>query len=366
MRQTFSILIIVALISGYVGASDQSTPDKPAHHAENGFRNPYLKQSQSEKSVFSFLKMRLTTDEWAEHGAQRDAVPQQKVNLDKIYAPCPRPQITWIGHSTFLIQYRGVNILTDPVFSKRASPLSFAGPERYTDPALTIEQLPPIDLVIISHNHYDHLDADTVKHLGNSTQWLVPLGHREWFAELEVDRVIEFDWWDEFKIPLLTVTATPSQHWSARGLNDRLKALWASWALDFGDFRLWFAGDTGYNDKQFREIGDHYGHFNLALIPIGGYAPRWFMGPMHVNPQEAVRIHLDIHAKRSVGMHWGTFPLTAEPVIEPVTRLAQALQQANLPPQSFTTFKIGETRYFDNWRGRNRLVQLSASAAAEC
>ena len=364
MRLMLSILLILNLITGLASANNQTDSVKPAHHTENGFRNPYIKQS--DKTFFTFLKMRLTTDEWADHNAQSSGVPRQQVDLDSIIEPGGHPQITWIGHSTFLIQYRGIHLLTDPVFSTRASPLSFAGPKRYTNAALKIDQLPPIDYVVISHNHYDHLDAGTVRRLGNSTQWLVPLGHRDWFARLDVARVIEFDWWEALEVPPLKIEATPSQHWSARGLTARFEALWASWLFDFGEFRIWFAGDPGYNDIQFREIGSRFGGFDLALIPIGGYAPRWFMGPMHVNPEEAVRIHLDVNARRSTGMHWGTFPLTAEPVMEPVVRLSSAVEAANLPPETFTTLKVGETRRFEICDGNMRLVQERPQDASEC
>lgn len=362
MTPILSIFFI--LVSGCAGATSQTVSVRPAHHTESGFTNPYIEQS--DKTFFTFLKMRLTTDEWADHASQRDGVPRQQVDFGSIRKPGAQPQITWIGHSTFLIQYRGINLLTDPVFSRRASPLSFAGPQRYTNPAFKIEQLPPIDYVVISHNHYDHLDADTVRRLGNATQWLVPLAHRDWFARLDVTRLIEFDWWDELEEPPVTIIAAPSQHWSGRRLNDRFEALWASWVIDFGDFRVWFAGDTGYNDIQFRDIGSHFGGFDLALIPIGGYAPSWFMGAMHVNPEEAVRIHRDVNARRSIGMHWGTFPLTAEPVLEPVARLSSAVEAASLGPETFTTLKIGETRRFETCDGKTRIVQGGPPHASEC
>ena len=357
-------LSILILISGFASASDQVVAVRPIHHMENGFQNPYIEHS--DKTVFSYFRMRVTTDKWADHVAQSNQVPRQQVDFESILSSGKQPQVTWVGHSTFLIQHRGINILTDPMFSRRASPLSFIGPKRYTNPGLRIEQLPSIDYVVISHNHYDHLDAATVDRLGNSALWLVPLGHKDWFERRDVTRLKEFDWWDAFEAPPLSITATPSQHWSARGLNDRFKALWASWAIDFGDFRVWFAGDTGYNEIQFREIGNHFAAFDLALIPIGGYAPRWFMGPMHVNPEEAVQIHLDVNARRSIGMHWGAFPFTAEPVMEPVMRLSKAEKAANLPSGTFTTMRIGETRRLKTCVGSTRLVQQRSSQTPEC
>ena len=249
--------------------------------------------------------------------------------------------MTWIGHSTLLVQANGKAILTDPIFSQRASPVSFAGPKRYTQPAIGIEDLPKIDLVVISHNHYDHLDKDTVLAIGDKTHWCVPLGVKAWFTNLGITQVTEFDWWTQKEINGVVVQATPSQHWSARGIFDRFDTLWASWSLQMGDFKTWFAGDTGYNPVQFKEIGDRSGPFDLAMIPIGAYEPRWFMKDFHVNPEEAVLIHQDVRSKYSVGMHWGTFPLTAEPVTQPPVNLRSALKKHKLSEEEFVALPLG-------------------------
>jgi N-acyl-phosphatidylethanolamine-hydrolysing phospholipase D len=232
-------------------------------------------------------------------------------------------------------------VLTDPIFSERASPFAFMGPKRSVPPALSLEQLPPIDFVLISHNHYDHLDEYTVKTLGDRPTWVVPLGYKQWFTDLGVAKVVEFDWWDQREIAAATIIATPSQHWTGRGLSDRYKALWASWAVQIGGFKFWFAGDTGYNVRIFTEIGARSGPFDLALIPIGGYEPRWFMKDMHINPEEAVAIHKDIRSKYSLGIHWGTFPLTAEPIDEPPERLREAAK--SLQDSVFVTYPLGAT-----------------------
>ena len=240
-----------------------------------------------------------------------------------------------------LIQYKGKNILTDPIFSERASPFSHLGPRRCIPPSATIEQLPPIDFVLISHNHYDHLDENVVKNLGDRAVWITPLGYMQWFADLKVSRVVEFDWWENREIVGANITATPSQHWTGRGLNDRYKALWASWSVEIGEFKFWFAGDTGYNKKLLAEIGERAGPFDLALSPVGGYAPRWFMKNMHVNPEEAVAIHNDIHSRFSLGIHWGTFPLAAEPIDEPPQRLREAA--GSLKDSVFVAIPMGMT-----------------------
>lgn len=312
----------------------------PAHHTDNGFRNLYIESQQS--GIFSFLRMRYFGDnEWADYEATADRVEKIKTSIDKVNAPGQPPQVTWIGHATVLVQYSGINVLTDPIFAQRASPFSFMGPKRIAPPSLQIDQLPPIDFVLISHNHYDHLDEYTVKTIGDRTIWVVPLGYKQWFADLGVRSVVELDWWDSRNIAGATITATPSQHWTGRGFNDRYKALWASWSVRIGGFKFWFAGDTGYNDKIFSEIGARCGPFDLALIPVGGYEPRWFMKNMHINPEEAVSIHNDIHSKYSLGIHWGTFPLTAEPIDEPPYRLREAAK--SLRKSVFVTYPLGKT-----------------------
>ncbi len=334
-------------LSGCIGLAqtDSDNLGVKEHHTKNGFKNPYV--NEEKKSFFSFMSMRLFGEEkWADYEANKHTVPTQQVVLATIQNPGIAPQITWIGHSTFLIQYQGLTILTDPIFSEYASPFNFAGPKRVHPPALRLEDLPKIDFVIISHNHYDHLDFSTVQQIGNNTQWVIPLGHLQWFDDVGVSRehIQEFDWWDSLTKDQVQITATPSQHWSGRGLWDRFESLWASWVIQIDDIHIWFGGDTGYNPYQFKQIGDAFPEFDIALIPIGAYAPRWFMKNMHVNPAEAVKIHLDIQSKQSFGIHWGTFPLTAEPVDEPPKRLKDALKQADIPEYRFQTLKIGETR----------------------
>lgn len=343
------VLFFVPLILGYLLTActvidTRADQTLPIHHTDNGFRNLYLEPRKV--GFFTFLRMRYFSDEeWADYRATADRVPRVEPQLDKINAPGEQPQVTWIGHATTLIQYQGINVLTDPHFSERASPFSFMGPKRAIPPALRIDQLPPIDFVLISHNHYDHLDKQTVKTLGNRSTWLVPLGYKQWFADLGVTRVVEFDWWDTHTTPngktSVSITATPSQHWSARGLGDRNRVLWASWVVQIGEFKFWFAGDTGYNDRIFNDIGERCGPFDLALIPVGGYDPRWFMQDMHINPEEAVQVHRDIRARYSLGIHWGAFPLTSEPIDEPPQRLKEAAQA--LSDSTFVSYAQGQT-----------------------
>jgi len=323
---------------------------KPAHHGEERFRNiygnplaPFEKRGGIIKNAREWSKERKHFYSWKKQG---HLVPQASANLAAIRSPGTAPQFTWVGHSTVLVQYQGINLLTDPIFSKRCSPIPFLGPKRETPPALSIEELPPIDYVVISHNHYDHLDKSTVRALGDQPLWLVPLGFKAWFKKVGVSpsRVQEFDWWDTLDTGEVLVTATPSQHWSGRTLLDRNKTLWASWHVRIGGFSTWFGGDTGYNPHQFVEIGERLSSADLAMIPIGAYLPRKFMQPSHVDPEQAVQIFKDIAAHYAIGVHWGTFQLSGEAIDAPIVDLAAALQASNLPPEVFDAPVLGQTR----------------------
>ena len=280
---------------------------------------------------------------WAKHHALADQVPLHTPDLKRIAKPPSGLQVTWIGHSTFLIQLNGIAILTDPVFSQRASPVGFAGPRRYVPPALSLAQLPPIDYVVVSHNHYDHMDLKTIAGLATGPTWLVPLKNAHYLSNVGVKHIIELDWWESHRCGDFLFTATPAQHWSARGLFDRCTALWSGWVMSECEHAIYFAGDTGYNPFQFKEIGARLGPFDVGLIPIGAYEPRWFMKDMHVNPQESVKIHLDSQSQKSFAMHWGTFPLTAESPGAPPIELAKALEDAQVSPSQFLVLGIGET-----------------------
>jgi len=339
------MLITCLIISGCQSSDAGKISTRPAHHTDDGFRNPYI--DTIEKGPFTFIKMKYFGDEpFADHVAEAHQVPIAQPAFRALKEPSKVPQVTWLGHSTFLIQYQGLAILTDPILSDRASPVSFAGPERLVGKPIDYSDLPPIDFVIISHNHYDHLDVETVTMLGDDPLYMVPLKLKDWFVEegISANRVREFDWWDRLRLESIEFTATPSQHWSARGLFDRHATLWAAWHIQIDDFGLWFGGDTGYNPVQFKEVGERWPDIDLGLIPIGAYAPRWFMSQQHVDPDEAIKIHRDIGAKLSIGMHWGTFQLSAEPMMEPAERIAAAVNNGQLNPDTFITMAIGETR----------------------
>lgn len=338
---SWMLMIIPLILKTCQHPTGSTNPGGAEHHTPEGYRNLYV--DDRSHTTGDFFKWRLNRGE-RPNAESADQIPTQPVNREAVANPGLQPQITWVGHSTVLIQHRGVNVLTDPILSQRGSPFQFAGPRRLTAPALDFATLPPIDYVVLSHNHYDHLDRNTVNAIGNSATWLVPLGHGAWFERVGVTRVRELDWWDSFQEGGVIITCTPSQHWTKRFLFKAYDTLWSSWAIRIGKFRFWFGGDTGYNPVQFREIGERLGPFDGAAIPIGGYAPRWFMSPYHVNPAEAVQIHRDLRSQWSCGIHWGTFILSDEPILEPLVKLAAARDEKGVPEDQFVTLKIGQTK----------------------
>jgi N-acyl-phosphatidylethanolamine-hydrolysing phospholipase D len=259
-------------------------------------------------------------------------------------APDQKNYAVWIGHATYLINNGDLNILTDPIFSKRASPLGFAGPKRMIPAVMSLSDLPKIDLVVVSHNHYDHLDIWSLKKLNklnSKTIFLVPIGDGKKLTRAGIKNVHEMNWWDEFSHGETTFSFTPVQHWSKRGLFDRNKSLWGGWFFQTKDLALYHAGDTGYS-SDFKTTYERLGAPDYSFIPIGAYDPRWFMKDSHVNPEEAVQIALDLKTPHSFGMHWGTFILTDEPVLEPPLRLKEALKEQNLASDFFISPKPGE------------------------
>ena len=326
-----------------------STPaaDKP-HHTPSGFKNVHV---YKENSFSDFLKWRRQRAKKEIPGPESYHFPLAKNNPAFLKQNGDKNTVTWIGHATLLLQIQGYNILTDPHFSKRTSPVQWAGPERVAPLGLAFEDLPPIDIVVISHDHFDALDENTILKLrrrpgGEKTRFYVPLGLKSWFVIRDIDRVIEMDWWDRHSDGNFEITAVPVQHWSKRSMFSRNKTLWAGWVIKSDTFRFLFVGDTGYA-PHFKAIGDKLGPFDLAAIPIGAYEPRWFMAKHHVNPEEAVQIHLDLQSKKSVAIHWGTFILTDEPLDEPPQRLSAALQQKQIPEEDFVVLQHGQTITLD-------------------
>ena len=263
-------------------------------------------------------------------------------------APADLVTITWVGHATFLIQIGGLNLLTDPMWSPRASPIPGIGPKRLVDAAVPFTALPPIDIVLQSHDHYDHLDDRTVCRLeatNPGAHWIVPRGLKRFLKHRGVLEVIELEWWQETSIDTVTFGCTPAQHFSGRTPWGRNSTLWCGWSVAAPGGRLLFAGDTGFH-PDFAKIAARYRPFDVALLPIGAYDPRWFMRPVHMDPEEAVRAAQDLGAPppRFVPMHWGTFLLTDEPLDEPPERARTAWQAAGLPDDRYWQLAFGETR----------------------
>ena len=259
--------------------------------------------------------------------------------------PDDGPQVVWIGHSTLLFRHGGVSVLTDPIFSERASPFSFSGPKRVAAPAYTPETLPKVDILLVSHSHYDHLDMPGLKRLAAvqpDLRVVVPLGLARYLRKAGFSDVTEIDWWQETERAGTVITATPVRHWSSRSMFDRNKTLWAGFMIRFADgYKFYFAGDTGYSD-DFAMTRARLGAPDFAAIPIGAYEPREFMRESHCTPEEAVQIFLDLEAGRAVGVHWGTFKLTLEPLDEPPLRLREALKQAGVAEDRFRALAHGE------------------------
>lgn len=255
-----------------------------------------------------------------------------------------QPSAVWIGHSTYLIEVDGLTILTDPVWDKYCSPVPIRKLRRYNDPPIALADLPPVDIVLISHNHYDHLDVKTVsalKRFHPQIEWIVPQGLSPWFHRRGIHSVIEIGWWKTYSTKQCSITAVPAQHYSGRTLWDQNKTHWNGYVLQTQGKSIYFTGDTGYNPKDFKSIGDRFSHMDLSLIPIGTYSPQKFMEPVHIGPVEAVQIHQEVNSRLSLGMHWNTFRLSDEPHNRPPYDLYHAMKEKRLPFETFLPIDIG-------------------------
>jgi L-ascorbate metabolism protein UlaG (beta-lactamase superfamily) len=281
-------------------------------------------------------------------------------------------RVTMVGHATLLIQVAGLNLLTDPVWSDRASPLAFAGPRRVTAPGVRLEDLPPIDAVLLSHNHYDHLDIATLRalHARQTPLIVTPLGNdRLVHRHIPGARVVTGDWGARFEIgPGAEVHIVPATHWSSRGIRDRRMALWGGFMVRAGGRLIYFAGDTGYGTGTiFRAMRARFGPTDLALLPIGAYDPRWFMAAQHTDPEEAIRIMRDLEARAALGIHWGTFKLTDEPRDDPALRLAAGLAAQGIEPGAFVAMQPSDVADYDSamsgvWRSGNNIKLFLSNA----
>jgi N-acyl-phosphatidylethanolamine-hydrolysing phospholipase D len=401
-------------VAGAGAVASSTAPKLPRSTKVDGrfVHDPKVFPRWEERGGGDFLKWR-----WAMRGQAAPLPPPEELErLLPVLAPdaaalgapaADRVQATWLGHASVLVQWQGWTVLADPIFSERCSPVQWAGPRRVRPAPLAAEALPPVDVIVISHNHYDHLDAASVRDLARlqpHALFCVPLGMKCWFegllgASAAAERVVEFDWSEQVTIteadlgvtagenapaagaepagrPPLTVVCVPCQHWCSRTPTDRNKCLWSSWIVKTDSCTFWFGGgrfspdlrarvgitrcfshslappsaDTGYAGEIFRSAAAIHGPVQLAAIPIAAYgvpAERWFHKPSHMDPEEAVATHEDLKAAQSIAIHWGTFLLTGEPIMEPPQRLAAALEAKGLAADAFVCLQHGETRAFD-------------------
>ncbi|SEJ03326.1 L-ascorbate metabolism protein UlaG, beta-lactamase superfamily [Sphingobium sp. AP50] len=319
-----------------------SGPASP-HFDGHRFMNP-AGEPETDRSLRDILRWYRT----APKNPWPSAVPVSPiVPAERVEGLC----ITMVGHATLLIQTGRLNILTDPVWSDRASPIAFAGPRRVNPPGIRMADLPPIDAILLSHNHYDHLDLSTLKDLQarHRPQIITPLGNDSIIRHHIPDaRVDTGDWFDRFDIaPAAEVHIVPALHWSSRGARDRRMALWGGFMLRASGRTIYFAGDTGYGTGAiFRDLRARFGPVDVAILPIGAYAPRWFMAAQHADPDDAIQIMLDLEARAAIGMHWGTFKLTDEPWDEPAQRLTAGLCARNIDAARFISMQPAEQADF--------------------
>jgi N-acyl-phosphatidylethanolamine-hydrolysing phospholipase D len=317
--------------------------DVPSHHTGDGFRNLEPFHRAGPLVTVPFFVRRVVGSLFPRPGAARLLSNDGAWLRDN--ARHSAPSVTWMGHASVLVQMDHVTLLTDPIWSATASPLPWLGPRRFVPPPMPIYALPPIDAVLISHSHYDHLDLPTLRALAarGATRFLVPLRVGEILRAEGIGPIEELDWWESTTVGDVTVTCVPARHWSQRGLGDLDRTLWAGWVAVGPTRRFWFAGDTGYT-RSFVDIGERFGPFDLAALPIGAYSPPAMMQPVHLDPEEALQAGLDARATTLLGVHYGTFDLTDEPLDEPPRRFHAAAVQRGIEAARIWTPAIGETR----------------------
>ena len=348
MNAVFRFLLPLSLAI-VMGCSERiDVTGKPYHHTPTGFRNAEGAPSTANRG---------TLDRWVAFLWRRIILPNNRVAVpeghvlgrDEVLAGLAAnagvESATWLGQAAFLISMGGKTILTDPYLSEYASPVGFLGPRRFVPPGLAVGDLPPIDILIVSHNHYDHLDAETIEALPGKDRMVVvvPLRLGGFFRERGYSDVRELDWHQSLDLGGVTVTALPANHFSKRSFWDANETLWMSAAIASAGNRLFFSGDTGYG-PVFRELGQRYGPFDVALVPIGAYLPEFIMKPVHTNPEEAVALGQDLQAGVLLGHHWGTVILTDEPPFEPPERFLAAGRAAGFDDGRLWRMRIGETR----------------------
>lgn len=344
-RRQFMALSGIAtlqLATSCATAAGVAIEGKPLHHTTKGYRN-YPIAPEPENPGLSFFWRRVK-----DLGDVPEIPKNHVINQDQVIsdfaAIFSAPSLTWIGHTTYLLRLEGKVFLLDPFFYDVPSPLPI-GPKRYVPPAMSLAKLPAIDGIIISHNHYDHLDADVIERLPGKSQIsvFVPLGLKSFFVKRGYEKVIELDWNQTAELEGVRLTALSAVHFSNRGLGDRNETLWCSWAIQTDNHSCYFAGDTAYSDVIFKDIGSKFGRFDLAIVPIGAYMPANVMKPVHTNPEEAIQVANDVKADLIIPSHWGTIVLTDEPAFEPPERYRKFSVKNGISDGRAAIMKIGET-----------------------
>ena len=347
----FNIAGIIITLMLIVGCSSTSTAEiwaegKPKHHTQNGFRNyPIISEPPPVGSAFYVRRVMgslFLPDVPDEHAlSEAESIIQfQQLSGEN--------SITWLGHATFLIRLNGVTILTDPFLTEFASPLWEFGPRRYVQPGISLDNLPAIDMIVVSHNHLDHLDAETIEFFREKEKIhvFVPLGLKPFFKDRGYTNIKELDWHESASYGGIELMALPAVHFSGRGLNDKNETLWCSWSISSSSGKLFFSGDTAYSPTIFKTIGKEDGPYDLALVSIGAYKTRESGPASHLTPEEAVQVRIDTKSTTAVAMHWGTIELSDEPLWEPPVRFKKAAQDSGISGEQTWVMKIGESRQF--------------------
>ena len=333
--KTLVAFLLIGLLGCSSGESEKDTRKRSPHFKDGIFHNA---KKIKKKKFRDVVNMRLKTS-WAKWPEWVDvptgAMPTKRVSGSET-------RVTFINHATFLIQTNGYNILTDPIYSRRCSPVSFVGPKRVHRPAIPFDNLPKIDVILISHDHYDHLDFPTLSRLVSRDRPRIYVGLGVAGRFDRQDNITELDWWESVPIgEKFRLTFTEVRHFSGRTLTDRYSTLWGGFVLEIGDKKIYFGGDSGYGD-HYKTTYKKFGPMDLALLPIGAYAPRFFMADVHIDPRQAVMAHLDLRSRKSIGMHYGTFRLTAEPRNAPPELLEKEKKKFGVPKDDFITLELGK------------------------
>lgn len=330
-------IVLLTVIIGYLLSAKGYDGNKTDHFDGKKFQNLSGVPANGLPQVFKYITTR-KPEAWTRN--YETFVRDTPLEIPEHH----QVKITFVNHSTFILRYDNMTVLTDPVWSKRCSPVQFAGPARFRPPGVRFEDLPPIDLVVISHNHYDHLDKITIQKLikEHNPKFVVPLGLDHLIRKWGATHIEALDWWQTSSFNDLKVKSVPANHFTSRGTFDRDQTLWCGYILEKNGHKVYFAGDTGYGDI-FKEIGKHEVTIDVSLIPIGAYLPRWFMSPIHVSPKESVMIHKDVNSQQSIGMHFGTFALADDGPDRPLIDLSQERKKQGIEDKAFIVPEEGHT-----------------------